>query len=63
MVSCGIKPLMDDGIRSGMAVTGEKEIPKSIPLAVCLAWLRFKGVEFELKLQKEQTVQDALNIE
>ncbi|MBD2505691.1 hypothetical protein [Anabaena azotica] len=56
MVSCGIKPLTSDGIHSGMAVTGEKGIPKSVALAVCLAWLRFKGVEFELSLPPEQTV-------
>lgn len=56
MVSCGIKPLTPDGIHSGMAVTGEKGVPKSIPLAVCLAWLRFKGVEFELALPPGETV-------
>ncbi|MBD2505542.1 hypothetical protein [Anabaena azotica] len=56
MVSCGIKPLMADGRGTGMASTGVKGIPKSIALAVCLAWLRFKGVEFELALPLEQTV-------
>ncbi|HEY9801301.1 MAG TPA: hypothetical protein V6D25_13160, partial [Leptolyngbyaceae cyanobacterium] len=56
MVSCGIKPLVADDIRTGMAVTGEKGIPKSVALAVCLAWLRFKGIEFELSLPVEQTV-------
>lgn len=54
MVSCGIKPLVADGRSTGMAVTGEKGIPKSIALAVCLAWLRFKGVEFELQLPAEE---------
>ncbi|BAT56585.1 hypothetical protein NOS3756_55970 (plasmid) [Nostoc sp. NIES-3756] len=54
MVSCGIKPLIADERNTGMAVTGEKGIPKSIALAVCLAWLRFKGVEFELQLPAEE---------
>ncbi|BAY41355.1 hypothetical protein NIES2111_57510 (plasmid) [Nostoc sp. NIES-2111] len=54
MVSCGIKPLVADERSTGMAVTGEKGIPKSIPLAVCLAWLRFKGVNFELELPAEE---------
>lgn len=37
------------------AITGTGSIPRSMPLATCLAWLAFKGVEFELELPNEET--------
>lgn len=51
MISCSIKPMnyIEDDRPARSFITGEMGVPKSTPLAVCLAWLRFNNVEFEFE--------------
>lgn len=55
VISCSIDRI-ENGFTTGMGVryyTGNQfEIPKSMPLATCLAWLCWQGVKVNLNLQE-----------
>ena len=55
VISCSIDRI-ENGFTTGMGVryyTGNQfEIPKSMPLATCLAWLYWQGIKIKLNLQE-----------